>query len=118
MASYRARAWIRTLAAALLVAAWVCPLLVPHAGDDDRLCVPLTREAADASTVAPASSVQQPEHCAICHTARSFRAALLAVAGGVDTLAAQPVVGDPEHRPLRALGQDRLPARGPPVTSL
>ena len=102
--------------AALLLLAWLAPLVVPHAADDDLLCAPLSASPDAPARVAAVNGVaRQPHHCVICHSIRSFRTALADCGRAAVILTAEHGVdacADASHR-LPAF--DRLPARAPPA---
>ena len=63
----------RWVAAILLVAGWVVPLSIPHVGDDD-LCVSSDGSfGAAQARISEPSAPSRPDHCLICHAARTFR---------------------------------------------
>jgi mono/diheme cytochrome c family protein len=102
--------------AAVLLLAWLSPLAVPHAADDDLLCVPAGASPdAPAQWAAVGGGDRQPHHCVICHSFRSFRSALADCGPAAVSLAAEHgvyVLADPSRR---APALDRLPARAPPA---
>jgi hypothetical protein len=57
---------------------------------------------------------QQPHHCVICHSIRSFRTALADCGPAAVTLTAEHAVDATADASLRAPAFDRLPARAPP----
>jgi hypothetical protein len=92
------------------------PLAVPHPVDDDGLYVDIGWSSdARSQLVVPAGTVQPPEHCAVCHTLRSFRSSL-AHCGPVSVVlvSARPI-DDFIALSHRAPALDRLPARAPPA---
>jgi len=102
--------------AAVLLLAWLSPLAVPHAAEDDLLCAP-----SQASSDAPARFTtdgdgdSQPHHCVICHSIRSFRSALADCGPAAAGLAAEHGVDASADASRRAPALDRLPARAPPA---
>jgi hypothetical protein len=111
----RDRGLARWLAAFVLLA-WMAPWLAPHAMGDDPWCAPL--EAASGTLTfraTVAGSDQEPHHCAICHSIRSFRTALSDCGPATTTLNAERLVA------VRVIGfrpapaSVRLPARAPPA---
>jgi hypothetical protein len=112
----RDRSPARQAAIALLVLGWLCPLVLPHAADDDRLCLAAAMgSTGEGSRVGVAVSPQQPDHCAICHTARSLRTASLTDVGRANVLVPQRLVDAPIDVLLHTPAHDRLPARAPPA---
>jgi hypothetical protein len=108
---------VRQLAALALVAGWLVPLAVPHGPGDDPICVVgLTGESTPGRVDAPAVS-SGPEHCLVCHLARTFRSTLT----GGDRVALWLVPGQlvpsSSNRSRRGPDVDRLAARAPPFSS-
>ena len=62
----------RAFAVVLLICGWIAPLAMPHAGGDDAVCIPASGDASK-SRVAETGVQKAPDHCAICHSARTFR---------------------------------------------
>jgi len=109
----------RWLAALILVTGWVVPLALPHYADDDPICVAApSTDKADPGRVDKPGSVSQPDHCAVCHAARSFRSALHSAASGPVQRAAIGVVDLRIESPRRGPAFNRVPARAPPATHL
>jgi hypothetical protein len=106
----------RALAVLLLISGWIGPLALPHAGDDDLLCI-LWSDAAGATTgrFDAASAHQAPDHCAICHSARAFRNSV--AQGGFVPLGLSPgdLLAAPENLVHPGSALVRLPARAPPL---
>ena len=106
----------RALAILLLISGWIVPLALPHAGDDDALCIAWS-DAAGATTgrLDAASTQQAPDHCAICHSVRTFRNSV--AQGGFVPLGLSPgdLLAAPEHSVHLASALVRLPARAPPL---
>ena len=107
------RRWAHTVALVLLVAS----ARLPHAGQDDLACIPISGADAHgaAGLVDGAGGTSQPDHCAICHWTRLLRSPL-AIAGvsiaspapaTLISRGALPAHGDVVH--------ERLSARAPPV---
>jgi hypothetical protein len=102
--------------AALVLLAWLAPLVAPHAAGDDPFCAPLASGDESASLRAAADDPHQPsDHCVICHTARSHRTALsnlgscpVALVAGLELA---PVAAGWHRTPAL----DSLPARAPPA---
>jgi hypothetical protein len=102
--------------AALLLLAWLSPLAVPHAGDDDLLCAPLGASPdAPARLTTAGEANRQPHHCVICHSIRSFRTALSDCGPAAVLLTAEHGVDALADASRRAPAFDRLPARAPPA---
>jgi hypothetical protein len=102
--------------AAVLLLVWLAPLAVPHAADDDLLCVPgASSPEAPAQLTAVAGGDRQPHHCVICHSFRSFRSALADCGPAAVSLAAEHGVDASADATRRAPALDRLPARAPPA---
>jgi hypothetical protein len=99
--------------AGLLLAVWLVPFFVPHAGDD-QLCASVG-VGEDALRVRPDAGAEQPHHCVICHSIRSYRTALSDCGPVSVTLTAEHSV------PVSVIGWhrepafDRVPARAPPA---
>jgi len=109
----RALRWVAVLA---LVAGWVAPAAFPHDRGDDVLCL-IDPAAGGAAGVVGGGAVGGPEHCQVCHAARSFRTAFSGAAGvGIWLTAGQLVESFAESSGRRPT-IDRLPARAPPVSS-
>jgi hypothetical protein len=105
----------RLLSALVLVAGWAVPLALPHYADDDPICVRAQTGKDDSGRFEEPKAASQPNHCAICHSARSFRSAVhTADRGGVQLAAIDGVVS-PIRFPQRAPEFDRIPARAPPA---
>lgn len=109
------RSTARALAVLLLVTGWGAPLAFPHLADDDLLCLVDIASEGEPSRLKAAAAVASEDHCAICHTQRSFRAARLNSAQDCVVLASSRIVS-----PVLALGRSRpgfrrLPARAPPA---
>jgi hypothetical protein len=99
----------------LLVLAWLAPLVLPHAGDDDLLCVSVPSQDAGLGMRATVGAEQQQHHCVICHSARSYRSALSDCgAVAVSLSAEQPVASFTIGRP-RTPAFDRRLSRAPPA---
>jgi hypothetical protein len=113
----RYRALSQALAALLLVTGWGAPLAIPHSWGDDPICVLVQRgDSSDTSRIGGVVvSAAQPEHCVVCHTARSFRSA--PTSGGRLSVATTTglVLDTPAGYVRRAPAFDRLPARAPPA---
>jgi mono/diheme cytochrome c family protein len=102
--------------AAVLLFVWLSPLAVPHAADDDLLCVPAGASPdASAQWTADSGGDRQPHHCVICHSFRSFRSALADCGPAAVNLAAEHGVDALADASRRAPALDRLPARAPPA---
>jgi hypothetical protein len=107
------RSWV---AIVLLVAGWGVPLVFPHAGEDDLLCIVGGPAGENAPARVDASgNPAPPEHCVICHAARAF---------GADLAGRKPVASDvlrgravatPPHPAVARTYFGPLPARAPPV---
>jgi mono/diheme cytochrome c family protein len=111
----RHRAWSQWLAGLLLLA-WLLPLGVPHAGDDDLLCAPLGASPdGSARWTRVGGADRQPHHCVICHSIRSFRTALSDSGPAAVSLTAEHGVDALADASRRAPAFDRLPARAPPA---
>ena len=111
------RRWPRVVALLLLVAS----ARLPHVGQDDQACAPLSAEASsqDGSALIDGSGIaSQPDHCAICHWTRLLRSPLTVVGVTAASVGPATVVARralPFHvDPVNA----HLPARAPPSTLL
>ena len=107
---------LRALALLLLVTGWGVPLAFPHLAEDDLLCA--LGEAADGRGDArlEGHGPDGPaDHCAVCHSLRSFRTAGLyaQLASTVMVSARLSPVIDTAGR--TGVVDHRLPARAPPV---
>ena len=99
----------------MLVTSWLVPLSFPHAAGDDPFCVPGSGSDATSDVVDGATNARQPDHCVVCHTARTFRSAfdetaripIWLTAGLLVDLPVEPFRSGPTFY--------RLPARAPPV---
>jgi hypothetical protein len=110
----RHRPFSRAFAAMLLVA-WLSPLVVAHA-EDDLLCAPLSAAPdAPARLAGPTGVDRQAHHCIICHSMRSFRTALADCGPAAVNLTAEHGVDASADVSRRAPAFDRLPARAPPA---
>jgi mono/diheme cytochrome c family protein len=108
---------VRWLAALLLVTGWGVPLALPHYADDDAICaVARATDHADPGRIGKLNASSPPDHCAVCHAARTFRSVLRSAASAGVQLAVvgrvEPSFGAPRH----ALVFDRVPARAPPAS--
>jgi hypothetical protein len=106
----------RALALVLLVAGWGVPLAFPHLADDDAACaIVISGEKGQSARLTAALEPRASDHCAICHSLRSFRNARLDSARAATDLAqagyVQPAAESSRPLPLRY----RLPARAPPA---
>ena len=109
----RSSQWI---AALVLVTGWLTPIVVPHANDDDQACVIVRAAGVDgASHLTAAGALPQPDHCLVCHAARSFRSAQPETARVVVRLSPGLFVESFADGVRRTAAQNRLPARAPPV---
>lgn len=108
---------MRQLAALALLAGWLAPLAVPHRADDDPICVVgLTGEQTPGRVEAPAVS-GGPDHCLVCHLARTFRSTLAVGERGALWLVPGQFVSGSPNLSRRGPDVDRLPARAPPASS-
>ncbi len=112
---------LASLAAMLLIAATLVASgeSLRHVGDDDPACdgVVIVHDAsAHALRSAPARpGSSEPEHCAICHWARSLRPVVEAVVrGGADLAASLDSIDEADPLLPLALAL-HLPARAPPA---
>lgn len=105
--------WVAVLA---LVAGWVAPAALPHDRADDVLCL-TDPSAGSAAGLVGASVEAGPEHCQVCHTARSFRTAFASAERVAIWLTAGGLVEPSAESSSRRPTVDRLPARAPPVLS-
>jgi hypothetical protein len=100
--------------AVFVIVAALGPLLMPHAGDDDQLCVPVEAGSGTPVMRTPAAA-PQPHHCAVCHSIRSFRTALADCGPAAARLVSEQAVAAAMRAWRRAPALDRLPARAPPA---
>jgi hypothetical protein len=108
----RSRRWI---AALVLVTGWLVPLAVPHAADDDRACVVRPDDDGSTSQLSSPGASQQPDHCLVCHAARSFRSAQPETCRIVVRLSSESLVVTSGDDFRHKSSHDRLPARAPPA---
>lgn len=109
----RSKRWI---AALVLVTGWLVPVAVPHGADDDWACVATRGQAGEpASELSAPVALQQPDHCLVCHAARSFRSAQPETGRVVVRLSSEPFVDISADGFRRKAAHDRLPARAPPA---
>jgi len=88
---------------------------VPHATDDDVLCI-LSEgsQASGQALLTPGGAEHQPDHCVICHANRSLRTTLADSGPATVTLTSGHKLITPADRSHRNCGFDKLPARAPP----
>ena len=110
----RASRWLALL---VLVTGWLVPLALPHAAGDDPICVPGLASEDVTDQIDVATTAQQPDHCIVCHTARSFRSALSGTARAAVWLTAGVLIDTPADSSRRGPIFGRLPARAPPVAT-
>jgi hypothetical protein len=101
--------------AAVLLLAWLIPIVAPHSAADDVLCVPNEAASGAAAVKAQAGVHPPPHHCVICHTLRSYRVALNDCGPAATILTAERVDPLPTANGLRAAALHQLPARAPPA---
>lgn len=105
---------MRAFALLLLVIGWGVPLAFPHLAADDLLCAVAAGEG-EASRLEASGGTGPADHCAVCHSLRSFRHAGLP--DGVSSIvlisarALSPAIGPR----LAGATRHRLPARAPPA---
>jgi hypothetical protein len=100
--------------AGLLLLVWLTPLFAPHSGGDDQLCAPLSA-GEDTLRVRPDAGAEQPHHCVICHSIRSYRSVLSDCGPAGVTLTAEHAVPASMVGWHREPAFDRAPARAPPA---
>jgi hypothetical protein len=105
----------RALTILLLITGWIVPLAIPHAGEDDRLCIP-AYDRTDGAKVRPDATVHEtaPDHCAICHSARAFRTGITQSAFVLVNLSPGDLLTALDSSALVVSARFRLPARAPP----
>ncbi len=101
--------------AALLLLAWLIPIVAPHSAADDVLCVPIEAGSGTAGVKAQVGVGTPPHHCVICHTLRSYRTALSDCGPAATILTTERLDSLPAADGLRAAALDQLPARAPPA---
>jgi hypothetical protein len=108
----------RGIALLLLVVGWAVPSIAQHPAEDDRLCLTTgwARDSGDEERFA-AAATHQPDHCTICHAARSLRAACAPTGGAAAVLEPEHIAEPPAASSLHAPAYDRLPARAPPAVA-
>jgi hypothetical protein len=100
----------------LLLLVWLFPLAVPHAADDDLLCLPAAGAGdAGAAWTTDGGGDRQPHHCVICHSIRSFRTVFADCGPACVGLTAEHAIDALADNSRRAPALDRLPARAPPL---
>jgi hypothetical protein len=99
--------------AGLLLVVWLVPFFVPHPADDPLCASAPVGE--DALSVRPDAGAEQPHHCVICHSIRSFRTALSDCGPVSVTLTAEHSISDSVIGWHREPAFDRVPARAPPA---
>jgi hypothetical protein len=110
------RAVARGIALLLLVAGWAVPLAFPHAPTDDLLCLDgLTPGGSASARLNVATGRSVPDHCVICHTARTFRTSFAEAGAAAFGLAPGAVLALWVQVPTIAAAFDLLPARAPPL---
>jgi mono/diheme cytochrome c family protein len=110
------RAVARGIAIVLLVAGWAVPLAFPHAPTDDLLCLDgLTPGGSASARLNVATGRSAPDHCVICHTARTFRTSLAEASAVALGLAPGAVLALWVQVPTIGAAFDLLPARAPPL---
>jgi hypothetical protein len=106
----------RALAILLLVSGWIVPLAIPHPGADDTLCIPASERSGAAKAQLDAASTQNaPDHCAICHSARTFRSGIAHSGFVLVGLSPGDLLGGFENPVHVTSAVVRLPARAPPL---
>ena len=106
----------RWVAALVLVTGWLAPIAVPHGADDDWACVARRGQAGEpGSELSSPGTLQQPDHCLVCHAARSFRSAQPETGRVVVRLSSELFVEPSADGFRRKAADDRLPARAPPA---
>jgi hypothetical protein len=112
---FRRRRELTQWLAALLLCSWLAPLAVPHTASDDELCIVVVGGSAASATWTASSDADQPHHCVICHSIRSYRTALADCGPAASTLTLQHTCDAQIDVWHRAPAFDRLPARAPPA---
>lgn len=108
----RSKQWI---AALVLVTGWLAPIAVPHAYDDDLACVAGPARDDQTPRLNASSAQQKPDHCLVCHAARSFRSAQPDTGRVAVRHSPELFVEAPADGVRRTAAYDRLPARAPPA---
>jgi hypothetical protein len=110
------RAVARGIAIVLLAAGWAVPLAFPHAPTDDLLCLDgLTPGGSASARLNVATGRSAPDHCVICHAARTFRTSLAEASAVALGLAPGAVLALWVQVPTIGAAFDLLPARAPPL---
>ena len=106
---------VRRLAAVVVLIGWMTPLAVPHKAGDDPVCVVGLSSEETPDRLSRPSVASTPEHCLVCHLARSFRSTLTGGERVALWLVAGQVVPAWSDESRRDHDVDQLPARTPPA---
>jgi Protein of unknown function (DUF2946) len=105
----------RWVALFLLVAGWGVPLSFPHVSNDDLLCT--ATDSSSGSTkerIDDAGTQPPPDHCVICHAARTFRTSVAETRPAPIELSPGQALASSVEAARIAFAVHRLPARAPP----
>lgn len=111
----RHRGFWRAIAILLVATGWATPLVVPHSSGDDPICLVATSSEAESRIGGFTAAAPQPEHCVVCHVARSFRSAAAASGRLIVAITPGQLLEFPSDRFGGAPSLVRLPARAPPA---
>jgi hypothetical protein len=103
----------RWVAIVVLVAGWGVPLALPHLSNDDLCDV---TDSSRPSQLKAWDGQRAPEHCVICHAARTFASSLAAGKPVLVGLLTGNVLVARHETFHDASTFHRLPARAPPVS--
>jgi hypothetical protein len=105
-----------SVALALLVTGWGLPLSRSHLADDDLLCTAGGGVAWGATArIDAAHPGRAPQHCVICHAARTFRSDLADATPIAIGLLRENAPAALARAPYLRSSLGRLPARAPPL---
>jgi hypothetical protein len=108
-----------TVASVLLLS--LCALLWPHIGDshhddDGEFAIVVAHDASGHGVGRPSSSDEEPHHCAICHSARTFRAHTQVTVLAASSVTALGYSCPDDFAPAIAVLAAQPPLRAPPAS--